>query len=77
MQRFRLMKIYFAAVMIMLMLAIAGDAWLRPSQADAAGADADPLPLSVNAAPASDHSGLPSPDAVNRGDVKKIRNSAE
>jgi len=77
MQRFRHMKIYVAAVLLMLLLAIAGDAWLRPSQADAAGGDADRSPDSGSALAGLDHSSLPYPDAINRDDAKKIQNSTE
>jgi hypothetical protein len=77
MQRFRLMKIYVAAVLLLLMLAIAGDVWLRPTQVDGAGADADPSPHSRNAVAGLDHNGLPSPDAINRSAAAKIRNSME
>jgi hypothetical protein len=71
------MKIYVAFVMLLLVLAIAGDVWLRPSQADAADAGADPSPHSGNRVAGLDHYGTPYPDAINRNDARKFRNSAE
>jgi hypothetical protein len=47
MQRFRLMKVYVAAVLMVLVLAITSAAWMKPSQA-AISTDADLLPDDAN-----------------------------
>jgi hypothetical protein len=47
MQRFRVMKVYVASVLLVVIVAITSAVWLRPSQADATRADADSLPDSA------------------------------
>ena len=44
MQRLRLMKIYTASVLLVLIVAIVGVAWPGSSQDAATGSDTDPLP---------------------------------
>jgi hypothetical protein len=54
MQRFRVMKIYVAAVLLVLIVAITSAAWLGPSQADATPPDADSLPDRAPQTPQAD-----------------------
>ena len=42
------MKVYVAAVLMVLVLAISSAAWMGPSQAAATSTDADPLPEDAN-----------------------------
>jgi hypothetical protein len=49
MQRFRLMKIYVAAVLMVLVVAISSAAWFGPFQAAGTSTDADPLLDDANA----------------------------
>ena len=61
MQRFRLMKIYAASVVLALIAAITAAAWLEKSQAAATGTDADPLPDATTAVLSSDDNALTPP----------------
>jgi hypothetical protein len=47
MHRFRVMKVYVAAVLLVLIVAITSAAWLRPSQTDSTRTDAGSLPDSA------------------------------
>lgn len=77
MQRFRLMNIYLACVLLVLMMAIFGLSSLRPSQTDATGPDADPLPDAVNATQQVFGNGVAPPDAAQLPITAGIRNSME
>jgi hypothetical protein len=77
MQRFRLMNIYLACVLLVLIMAIFGVSWLRPSQADATGPDAGPLPDGVNATQQVFGHGVAQPDAAQLLITAGIRNSME
>jgi len=48
MQRFRLMKVYVAAVLMALVVAISSAAWMGSSQAAATSTDVDPLTDDAN-----------------------------
>jgi len=64
MQRFRLMKIYAASVVLVLIMVIAGLAWLGQSQAGVTGTDADPPPDAANVVRSSDDDALTPPEAA-------------
>jgi hypothetical protein len=77
MQRFRLMKIYLACVLLALIVAIAGMAWLGPSQTAATGSDADPRPEGANAMRPADDNRLTPLDATKLPVAERIRDAME
>ena len=64
MQRFRLMKIYAASFVLVLIMVIAGLAWLGQSRAGVTGTDADPPPHAANVVRSSDDNALTPPEAA-------------
>jgi hypothetical protein len=53
MQRFRLMKVYVAAVLLVLIVAIWGAAWPGPAGADVTGTESGASPAGAGAAEAA------------------------
>jgi hypothetical protein len=77
MQRFQLMKIYLASVLLVLIVAIIGMAWLGPSHAAATGTDTDPFPKGANAIRPVGGNGLAPLDATKLPVAQRIRDSME
>ncbi len=77
MQRFRLMKIYFVSVFLVLIVAIAGMAWLGPSQAAETETDIDSHAEGANAMRAAEDSAPTHLDAMKLPVAEEIRDSME
>jgi hypothetical protein len=77
MQRFLLMKVYLASVLMVLIAAIAGVTWLGPSQAAAMATNTAPLPENANQMRLADDSGPTHPDAMKLPVAERIRDLME